>query len=125
MPLVFIASIKGDESAVEASSYGKLEIGVLRRISIWNGVIADTSPGSVISVIAAILLVTSTALIFIPSAVIAIIMIALYYIHIPHSYNPLAHRRFAKRRKREWEAELARIQNLDSRIPYKKLSTEP
>lgn len=125
MPPVFIARVKGDEKAIEAPTQAKLEVEVIARIAIWKGVYAGTAAGSTVYLAAAVLLILSTALIFIPTTVIAVVVLIAYHNYMAHAYNPFAHRRFAKRRMRDWEIELARIQNLDSRLPYKKLPTEP
>lgn len=118
MPRFYIAQIKENDEPIRALTQPEMEAEVARRIICWRNVIADTTIGSVMSLLMAMLLMTSALLIFAPSAVVMLAVLATYYKYVAHEYNPLAHRWYAQRRKQAWEVELARISNLDSRLPY-------
>jgi hypothetical protein len=125
MPLAYIAQIKNrinePEKTLTANSQVELEARVVLEIATWSGIIVQTATASKISVVTAGLLIVGSTCLFWPSTAALAALLVTYHKIVVHERNPLAHRWFAQRHKKAWEAELTRIQNLDSRLPYKNL----
>lgn len=125
MSLMYVAKIKETEERIETATQQELERMVIDRIANWDGVVADTTASSKCSLAIVALLIAGATLFFPPSTLVVVVLLITYHKLVDYSFNPFAHKQHAVRCSRSWRNELDRIQNLDSRLPYKKLPLQP